>query len=246
MARSAKIYDFSIPANGSFQLLVEGSFYRIQQSTGALEVRRDGGSGVGPIYAGQGERDEEFKYLTLIDKTGAINNGFIVVSDGTFVDDRTTGEVSIVDGEAAKTRSNIAFMAFGSLSGVAAQCSAVEIWNPAGSGKRLIVSDLIASSASQSAAAINKITATMGAAGVPQSKLINATGSTAVAKVGASNVAAVPGVTIENQFIQAYQPFARAYKQPIVIEPGFGIVVWNTLVNSSLVASVQFTEEVIL
>lgn len=85
-SRAAQIYDFTLTAGGVQTILAEGSYYRILSSTGTLEVRRDGGSRLGPISAGQGERDE-FQRLTLRDLSGAPNSGFVIVADGTFVDD---------------------------------------------------------------------------------------------------------------------------------------------------------------
>ena len=241
MARSAKIYDFTIPANGSFTLLVEGSYYRILSSSGALEVKRNGGSGVGPIYAGQGERDEEFKRITLVDKTGAINSGYIIISDGTFVDDRITGEVSVIDGELSRSKSGASFISTGAVSGVAAQYSYHELWNPVGSGKRVIVSDYIHSSNVSTVCVIQRSNALLSAAASAINK--SSVGGASVAKVGTGNTAAIPGVGIELFYTNQYLPVIRNFKQPVICEPGSGFLLMTGIVNNAQYSTIQFTEE---
>lgn len=86
MGRATQTYDFTLTAGGSQVLNVEGSFYRIQSATGNVEVRRDGGSVLGPLTVGQGER-AEFRRLTLRDLSGGANSGRILVADGSFIDD---------------------------------------------------------------------------------------------------------------------------------------------------------------
>lgn len=246
MARSAKIYDFTIPANGSFTLLVEGSYYRILSSSGALEVKRDGGSGVGPIYAGQGERDQEFKRITLVDKTGAINSGYIIISDGTFVDDRITGEVSVVDGNKARTLSDSVFMGRVAAAGVAAQTTHCQLWNPAGSGKNIVVQQF-----SGSTGALDSIlfcfttTQLLNTYGTGKSKKNGVTASTGILKY--ENLAA-PLPTDFLQLSTAANVTTQPYKftEPLIITPGNGVVAKNGSVNVSLSLSIEWSEDVIL
>lgn len=86
--RATQFYDFTLAANASQTILAEGSYYKILTSTGALRIRRDGGSGIGPITAGHGERNAEYKRLTITDLSGAGNSGIIVVADADFVDEQ--------------------------------------------------------------------------------------------------------------------------------------------------------------
>jgi len=223
MARSAKIYDFTIPANGSFTLLVEGSYYRILSSTGSLEVRRDGGSGVGPIYAGQGERDEEFKRITLVDKTGAINSGYIIISDGTFVDDRITGEVSVIDGGKARTIANSSYCSVVTCAGTATNYSHVQIWNPVGSGKNVIVEAVNLFSPTAAYLSLNLGSSILGV-GIGNMQPKKALGSVSTAQTKKENKAAV---TSDSQiwlaYVAATQTQAIKFNEPIALTPGSGL-----------------------
>ena len=70
-------------------------------------MRPDGGSSLSPLYAGQGQR-KEFQRLTVTDKSGAANVVLIIVADDDFIDDRITGEVSVIDGSKARTKTGAA------------------------------------------------------------------------------------------------------------------------------------------
>jgi len=244
MARSAKIYDFTIPANGSFTLLVEGSYYRILSSSGALEVKRDGGSGVGPIYAGQGERDEEFKRITLVDKTGAINSGYIIISDGTFVDDRITGEVSVIDGGKARTLSNAAFAGTSGAAAVAANIPSVGLWNPAGSGKNAIIETILLSSTTTQVVRWGSATVAIGTifTGYPAKKV---GGTQAVSQITSGNLAGFPTgwQYYGNINLLANTPLMWAFKEPIVVPPGFAFGAQGGTLNTDMQVNLEFFEE---
>ena len=85
---STQFYDFALAANASQVILAEGEYFKIFSSTGTVEVTRSDGAKYGPISAGQGARNKHFDRLTIRDKSGAANMGFIIVSDADFVDDQ--------------------------------------------------------------------------------------------------------------------------------------------------------------
>ena len=242
MARAARIYDFTILPGGSFTLLVEGSYYRLLSSTGAIEVRREDGSVVGPLMAGQGEQNQEFKRLTLVDKSGSNNIGTIVVADNTFVDARTTGEVSVIDGELSRSKSGNAFATSFGLGAVGGQYAIIEIWNPAGSGKRCIVSDLQFSSSTAAAYALVRTSALVVAPSGALSK--SNIGAVSQTKCNGYNSATVPiGPNLEQILVAASISVGRIFKQPYIIEPNSGLAVYNSAIGLNMYASVQFTEE---
>lgn len=236
MARSAKIYDFTLTAGGAFVLPVEGSYYRIISSTGAVEVKRDGGSGVGPIYAGQGERDEEFKRLTLIDKSGAANTGYIVVSDGTFVDDRITGEVSVIDGGLARTITNSAFIGYGIVTpATTTNNGGLQIWNNAAIGGKNIVVEQMSFYSNVANTGVNmnlQNTALTTLFNPARSKLGNGADST-IAQVRSQEGTAWSATILGVLFVDtANKTMPFIPKEPIVIPPQWGLVIRDGLVTA--------------
>lgn len=127
---STQVYDFSIPPGGVFTVPAVGTYYKILTCSGAIEVRRDNGSRLGPILAGQGERDAPYSRLTLVDESGATNVGTILVSDTTFVDDRVTGEVSFIDGESTRIKDNKGIIGVSYCAPGVGLYSHCQVWNP--------------------------------------------------------------------------------------------------------------------
>lgn len=97
MAKALNILDFSMSANGSFQLPVEGSYFRILTCTGNVAVIGDTFGKLGPINRGQGLENTEFRRLTIQDTSGLSNSGTILVSEANFIDQTLNGAVSVTN-----------------------------------------------------------------------------------------------------------------------------------------------------
>ena len=239
--RPSKLYPFTIPANGSVNLLVSGDYFKVKSSTGSLTVIGDSFGALAGLLAGQGLRDTNFSRLTLVDETGAQNSGYLLVSDGTFIDDRVTGEVSVIDGELSRSKSGNSYMCWGSTPAVVAQFGYLEIWNPSGSGKRIVVSDVSFSSNAVGTFLLSKLASTLGASSKSFSK--SSIASVSASNFGASTVATVPGTVVDLALTAASQPFIKFFKQPFVCEPNSGLLIANNSANAVLYASFQFFEE---
>ncbi len=242
--RAASIYDFTLAANGSFVLPVEGSYYRILSSTGAVQVRRDGGSGLSPLQAGQGERDQEFKRLTITDRTGVANVGLIIVGDSTFVDDRITGEVSIIDGEKARSLASALYASCPGINGVVGNYSIAQLWNPPGSGKHVIVTQGLFSASSAggillsfgTVARTTNVTAT-----ALRNKL--ASGAVGLGQVRIETNVTAPSGNLWSAYCQGNTNVPWFPKGPIVLPPGVGLEFSSNVVNSSITTSFEHYEE---
>lgn len=145
MAKSARIYDFTLTAGGSFQLNTEGSYVRIMSATGMVELVTDTFR-IGPIQAGQGTKGQPFKRLTINDRSGAGNVGTVLVADADFIDQTILGSVNVIDGGKARTLALQTFMS-NQNGGVPAAgiYSNQALKNPAGSGKNLIIKTICVS-----------------------------------------------------------------------------------------------------
>lgn len=78
-------YDFTIPANGTYRLLVEGDYFKIRTANGQVDVQADFGN-LKRLIAGQGLEDSPFKYLVFTDVSGAPNAVSVIIGDEKFVD----------------------------------------------------------------------------------------------------------------------------------------------------------------
>lgn len=242
--RAAKIYAFQMAAGGTFQVLAEGSYYKLLSVAGDVSVARDGGTDMA-LEVGQGEKDAEFKYLTIRDLSGALNSGTIVVADNTFVDDRVQGLVEVVDGDATRTKAGGMYMATPASAAVAGQLSHAQLWNPAGSGKNLIVTAMAVQSTSASTFGIgfnNVALTTDQTATRLMNKKQGLTAGVAQARIQAS-----AAILFTNHGYTLYVP-ANGYqpwpiKGAIIVTPGSGLITYNAVANQSQVTNFEFYEE---
>lgn len=152
--------------------------------------------------------------------------------------------VAMVDGEKDKSLAGGAFVCSVAVGGIAGQFSIMALGNPAGSGKNVIVSDVIFSSGSAGVYVLRaQAAASIYALGqIPISKLVG--GDAPVARFTSANAAAAPvaAATMELALTQP-GPFTRAYKQPIILPPNSTVYVHNNTIGADMYASLQFTEE---
>lgn len=99
--KNLQIYNFSMPANGSFQLLAEGSYFRILTAIGSVNIIGDSFGKLGPINRGQGLEDMPYKRLIIEDVSGSINSGTILVSESNFIDQTLYGSITLLGQQGA-------------------------------------------------------------------------------------------------------------------------------------------------
>lgn len=92
---NTKLYDFTLPANGSQTIMAIGEYFRIQSATGALTVEVEGYGKLPGLLVGQGLQRTPYTRLVLTDTSGAANAGTILCSGSEFVDNRTYGVNSL-------------------------------------------------------------------------------------------------------------------------------------------------------
>lgn len=78
-------YDFTIPANGVYRLLVAGDYFKLMTAAGAVNVQAEWGELRG-LLAGQGLEATPFGYLVFTDVSGASNPVRVFVGDEKFID----------------------------------------------------------------------------------------------------------------------------------------------------------------
>lgn len=79
------IYEFTVPANGSYRLMVQGDYFKLLAASGAVDVLADWGRLSG-LTSGQGLEESPFKSLLFTDKTGGPNVLRVVIGDQKFID----------------------------------------------------------------------------------------------------------------------------------------------------------------
>lgn len=249
------LYDFTLAAGGVQQVDVVGDSIIVKAATGLVEVRTDNGQ-FERLMPGQGWADLPFKRLYIADRSGAANVGSISVyrthpgaesaDDPTFkpryIDNRVTGDVSIIDTQKTRSLADSAFMLAGYQAAAAGVFSHVQLLNPAASGKRVVLTEFdLASSTAQSwnLRAYSVALATL--VGNGPSKQFGGVNGVAQVRIG-TNAAALGNLVLQG-FIPALASFLRPLREPIVLPAGIGLVVVSGAVNVDLIGSFEWYEE---
>lgn len=157
--------------------------------------------------------------------------------------DRITGDVSVVDGGAERTKANVAFVGAGFQPAVAAQFSHVQLWNPPGSGVRMIVSQVSAIDSAGSLVYLSYHNAALTNAYVnanPQSKLAGGAVSNGQNRIQGN--AAILGTNLL-MFQAPTTGKELRLTEPMVIPPGQGAHIASFTVNTGLTAFFEFSTE---
>lgn len=155
-----------------------------------------------------------------------------------------SSDVSVIDGEKARTLAGMAFSGVAVSALVAGQQPKVQLWNPAGSGVALVLKQVLAGSGF--AGAIYAQGATVALAtllgNVPANKLIG--GAAGAAELRAANIAAAPTgnhlalLSVAANTVKEYQ-----LTGPIVLTPGTGIVLWGATAATDVYGTFEFFQQ---
>ena len=241
-------YDFNLTAGGSQYLPVVGSYFRIISATGDVSVQQDNGATGGPFQPGRGLKNQNFQALTIFDKSGAANKGVIMVAGADFVDDRITGEVSVIDGGKSRTLSGVAYT-FGFSAGahVGGPPFAI-LYNPAGSGKNLIVKTCSFSANTAGTYTLDWRNTNTEGTDAPSSLIPKNFGQPASsAKAYLSNGAAAGAgdwpVSQVAAVLAANQVNNVIFQEPHVVRPGFGLRIRGYNNNVQLLGQMEYIED---
>jgi hypothetical protein len=175
--------------------------------------------------------------------------GTVVVGDGRIDDTTIAGTVNVVDAGLTRTQINSAFIGQGFKAADAANRSNVQLFNPAGSGKLIVIEAVTAISTTGNYLAnfylMNAVipSGTDITAGSNSSKL--AGGALGVAKVyAAASATSIPGLggTVAGLGGNASMSTYQVFKEPIILPPGYGMNAGTNAINVALQAGWEWFE----
>lgn len=158
--------------------------------------------------------------------------------------DRLAGEVAVVDGGKARTIANQAFMGRAVRGAVVGQYSHVQLLNPAASGKRLVLKMVGGSGGTARGQELIRYDTALTLVGNAPSKLVGGADSVAELREATNAAQLGTGSVLWQQTIQAnVQPPHLVLAEPIVLEPGKGLLLRANVVNDTQVGCFEFLEE---
>ncbi len=159
---------------------------------------------------------------------------------------RTAGVVQVVDGSRALVQSGAAFIGYGDAQPVAAMNSQVQLWNPAGSGKNLIVKSLFVTADAVRIYAVRHGTVIMPNAvgtGNPRNKLLGSAAATVAQLRFRNDTAVVEGALMGPLiYVVANDSKGFVFNEPIIVQPGNGLNVSVNNVNAGAFVTYDFFE----
>jgi len=243
-------YDINLPVNGARDLDAPGrSFYYYSGSAGGADstitLREDTSGTTIQLKPGQAHRvADDVKRVTRWRIQNYANAativGVVYIGDGQITDNRVTGSVEVIDGGKARTFANQSFIGFGSQGAAAGVNAHLQLWNPVGSGKNLIVERFTVSvDIAQTYFAVNSAPITTLLSN-PKSKLSGVVSS--VAEVRTYSIAS-PFTPLGGFTATPNTSLIYTFAEPFVIQPGKGLVVWANATNAGIQSLFEFFEE---
>lgn len=248
-----QIFDITIAANISRPLEAPGTyFYYYSGSAGGADstivLKEDTKGTTIQLKPGQAFRlpigsPQATRWYISNYANAATIVGTVVIGDGEITDNRITGSVEVIDGGKARTLTNTAFMGGAGIAAVAAQYAAIQLWNPAGSGKNVIVEKFEFGSNLTAYAYFHWRNAALSTlvGGVTSKQTGGATSTAQLYKeTNAALVNTNNWVTITTTGTASVQ---RVLSEPIVVKPGYGLTSICGIVNQDNSSVFEFYEE---
>lgn len=245
---SVQQYDLNIPVGGSQAIDVAGDRVQFLSATdpfAVIEVRPNFAQGNITLKPGQGMRfSEQVQRWVVFNKGTVALTGMMLIGTGDFIDQRISGTVDVIDGGKARTLGNVAFAGFTYQGAVAAQCGRVQLWNPAGSGKNVVVEQVLTLAGGVATACHIKLnTAALTTLDqVGQSKKSGGTASVMeLRRDSTATPSAAPMLLAAGMPASQLTPYKPV--EPVVLIPGYGLLIYGTVVNTDIGASFEWYED---
>ncbi len=249
MIESIRQQDLTIPVGGMQEIHLQGDRFDFLSASSdpfaVIGVKPDYTAGAVQLRPGQG-----FKFSGVVKRWVVYNRGavplagIVLIGAGDFQDRRITGEVSVIDGEKARTLANTAFVGRHYQAALAGNGVTEQLWNPAGSGKNIILEGFGVSSATAQALNVYTMTVALAAAGdFGVSKMFGGAASVAQGRGTNGNVPPA-GSVFMGLNLAANLVFEKELKKPIILRPGYGMGFYSGVANVDMSAFFEYFEEV--
>ena len=249
-------YDIQIPAGGTQLLEVSAQIFDFVSSGSAFDVIQvlpEFQQGNVSLKLGQGFDAGKVVNRWFVKNPGTTAiNGTVVLSTAGFRNFRISGDVNVLDGGKSRTLAGSAFTCLTNLAAAApaGNYPRLQLWNPAGSGKRLVVESLSlvvptggGYSTSTNVVWMNTMALTS-APTQPQSK--NPAVGVAVAQIQSdtpNTIASFASDVLYQLDANSSSVFPFVPKEPLIVPPGWGLTCGGPTAATNLAIGFEWYEE---
>jgi hypothetical protein len=251
-----QIFDITVPAFQPFVVHATGRYIKyVSGSNGGgdptLTVTPGGMGGQkitlqpGQAYRFPADQLKPDSWTLANYANGATIVGKVVVGDGQIDDPTIAGTVQVIDGGKFRTLANIAFAGYVAANAVASQYGRVQLWNPAGSAKRLVVEGvtMLAAGSNTAASLIYSNAALANAAAGYSKNSANGAPSPVAIPQWDTSAGPTPATSLMSLSAAAFTSPAFKLNEPFVIQPGSSLMIYSTFQNAYIGASFEWYEE---
>lgn len=250
-------YDFTAAANDTFPIAAAGRYIKyLSGNNGGGDVSitvTAAGQGASKIVLVPGQAfrvSDAIKtpsgWVLANNAGGATIAGTVVIGDGRIDDPTINGVVQVVDGGKARTLGGFAFAGTAVSQQVAGSVSRVQLWNPAGNTKRVVVEQITAVGMSS----VNTLQLQFNAAALATvaepggfAKIAGATASSAQVQIDQTVATAVQANALMMLGATSNTSAPFKFNEPIVLPPGWGLLAWGLLANEQTCCNFEWYEE---
>ena len=238
-----EILSFNIPAGETKVFERGGTYLEVIDAPGSLNIELQAADGsqademrgaLSGFYSG-----EAFASLQISNPETYAQTVRLMVSSRSGGSRRQPGTVQVVDGERNKVLTGVCFRG---VSQVIGNQAAIELWNPAGSGKNLFVQAIRAGAASADSWGVQTTDLQFATAGSTPSNL-DRSGPAAVAlmRTGDASTATNPRGHGAG-YLAASTDVVIMFQRPLLVRPGFGALVYVNSAANTLRATFEWEE----
>jgi len=164
----------------------------------------------------------------------------ILISDGKGGTRRQPGTVQVIDGERNKVLQGVCFRGVGQQS--TTNAAGVQVWNPAGSGRNIFVQAVRVGATTADAWSLATTDFQLAGGGIVPANLDRA-GANSIASVRTGDAS---GITNSRGYGAGYMAantdVVLVFPRPILIRPGFGIVIAGNAASNTVRATFEWEE----
>lgn len=225
---------------------VSGQYFELLDAPFPVNVRLTDRSGAqrGLMTAAEASfflRNSDFETIELVSPTAqTIRFMYGSAEAGTR---RSAGVVSVVDGGKARSKTGLSFFAGFYHGAIAGNYSQVQLWNPAASGRNLVLTQINYSMAAIGGVFLRRHTGALvtNASSVILNKLIS--GAAGVAQFRTEAFTALFGTSFHYIHLLARSAQLLRVSDPIIVEQGNGVIVACDQLATEVAGAFEWTEE---
>lgn len=236
-----RVLSQTLSAGQTWSMSIQGDYFRLHNALYPVDVTFFDNQPVDQIsgmLAGLWTRiTGGYRRIDIVSATAQTVT--IIVGHGEAGADRIMGEVSVISGEKARVIAGTAYCASAWITATVGQYAHVQLWNPAASAQRVIITKVRMSSQYAGYVSLRSHSAALGSLyDNPKNKLVGAGAALQEMRIAAN--ASIQGSLMQLAIRTVNTLTPIDLDEPIIVAPGYGLHIADGTVNQDLAAIFEY------